>query len=190
MTDIDRIREFIKVQRQYSSFFEWYRREKSIKEVGVIDSLLESISTQRAPTYKNLRTSEKDPPDFLADTIYGGVAGFEIRELVDKAAIEQNEKGIDDYRDWTNDEVVHELQQIIDDKDSKTFIGGPYEKLILVIPTDEPVLSYRQLKPILDDHKFNQTKQLHEAYLLFSYDAEIKGHPYIRLKIAAKKLSR
>ncbi len=187
MTDIDRIRKFIKVQRKYASFFEWYKREKNIKEVGVVESLLESMSNQGLPIYKNLRASEKDPPDCLAESGNGAFVGFEVRELVDKDAIELNEKGREVYRDWTNDDVVQELQKIIDEKDSKNYIGGPYEKLILVIPTDEPVLTYGQLKPVLDAHEFKPAKQLHEVYLLFSYDPEIKGYPHIRLRMPANK---
>lgn len=183
MTDIDRIREFIKVQRKYASFFEWYKREKNIKEVGVVESLLESISTQGSHIYKNLRASKEDPPDCLAETGNGAMVGFEVRELVDRDAIELNEKGRGVYRDWTNDEVVQELQKIIDEKDSKNYIGGPYEKMILVIPTDEPVLTYGQLKPVLDIREFKPTKQLHEVYLLFSYDPEIKGYPHIQLRL-------
>jgi len=181
----DSIKEFIKVQRKYASFFEWYKREKSIKEVGVVRSLLGSISKQGSPIYKNLRASEKDPPDCLAETGNGAMVGFEVRELVDKNAIELNERGEAVYRDWTNYEVVEELQKIIKEKDSKTYIGGPYEKLILIIPTDEPVLTYGQLQPVLEAHEFEPTKQLHEAYLLFSYNAELKSYPHIQLRLPA-----
>lgn len=185
MNDIDHIREFIKVQRKYASFFEWYKREKSIKEKGVVESLLASLSRDGKARYQNLRASETDPPDVLAETLDGAPVGFEVRELVDQSAIELNERGKEVYRDWANSEVVQEIQKIIDEKDTKVYIGGPYEKLILVIPTDEPALTYRQLIPVLDTHEFKQTSQLHEAYLLFSYDPGIRGYPYIQLRFSA-----
>jgi len=187
MNDIDNIREFIKVRRKYASFFEWYKREKSIKEKGIVESLLESLSMDGSAMYQNLRASENDPPDVLAETVSGALVGFEVRELVDQSAIELNERGRQVYRDWTNSEVIQEIQKIIDEKDNKNYIGGPYEKLILVIPTDEPVLTHRQLKPLLETHEFKETIQLNEAYLLFSYDAKIKGYPNIQLRFAANK---
>ncbi len=187
MTDIDRIRDFIKVQRKYASFFEWYKREKSIKEVGVVKSLFESLSDCGEVGYQNPRASKNDPPDVIADTVEGTLIGFEIRELVDKEAVELNERGKAIYRNWKNSEVVQELQKIIYEKDSKKYIGGPYEKLILVIPTDEPILTPKQFKPVLDTHEFHRTNQLHEAYLLFSYNPETKGYPNIRLRLAANK---
>ena len=68
------------------------------------------------------------------------------------------------YRDWENsEEVIQELQRIIEKKDSKTYHGCPYEKLILVIHTAEPDLTHRELKPVLDAHKFNQVRK---GYLL------------------------
>ena len=185
MNDIDRIREYIKIRRKYASFFEWHKREKSIKEKGAVESLLESLSRDGAARYQKLRASENDPPDVLAETLDGDSVGFEVRELVDQSAIELSEKGKEVYRDWTNSDVIQEIQKIIDEKDTKDYIGGPYKKLILVIPTDEPVLTHRHLKPVLDTHEFKQTRQLHEAYLLFSYDPGIKGYPYIHLRFAA-----
>jgi len=187
MTDIDRIREFIKVQRNYASFFEWYKREKSIKEVGVVKLLLKSLWGHGADSYQNPRASKSDPPDVIAKTIEGATVGFEVRELVDQKAVELNERGKAVYRDWTDSEVVKEVQKIIDEKDSKKYIGGPFEKLIIVIPTDEPLLTVRLLKPVLDKHEFRQPRQLHEAYLLFSYDPNTKSYPYVRLRLTANK---
>ena len=183
MNDIDRIQEFIRIQRKYASFFEWYNREKSIKEKGVVESLLESLSRQSATSYQNIRASTNDPPDILAETLDGGLVGFEVRELVDQEVIELNEKGKEVYRNWTTSEVIHELQKIIKEKDIKSYLGGPYEKLILVIPTAEPVLTPLQLKPFLDIHVFDETNKLQEAYLLFQYDSATKGYPYIKLRI-------
>jgi hypothetical protein len=62
MTDIDRKRKFIKVQRKYASFSEWHKTEKSIKEIGVVESLLESLSGYGASSYQNLRASKRATP--------------------------------------------------------------------------------------------------------------------------------
>jgi hypothetical protein len=83
--------------------------------------------------------------------------------------------------------VIQELQQIILKKDSKKYIGGPFEKLILVIPIDEPALTSQRLKPVLDEHIFERPRQLQEAYLLFSYSPETRNYPYIQLKLTANE---
>jgi len=140
---------------------------------------------ERSASYQNNRASAFDPPDVLAETMHGALVGFELRELVDQEAIELNERGKEVYRDWTTSEVIQELQKIIQEKDTKKYIGGPYEKLILVIPTAEPVLTHWQLKPVLDTYEFNQTNQLQKAYLLFQYDPAIKSYPYIKLRLSA-----
>jgi hypothetical protein len=187
MNYTDRIEELIRHQRKYASFFEWFRKEKSIKEAGVVRSLIESMMKHNSPSYRNIRASNADPPDCYAETLDGALVGFEVRELVDQEAVELNERGKEVYRDWTTPEIVQELQKIIEEKDSKNYVGGPYEKLLLVIPTAEPVITDRQLRPVLESHEFHQTKQLHEAYLLFQYDPETQTSPYIQLRFATKK---
>jgi hypothetical protein len=174
--------------RKYANQFEWNRNEKNIKEVGIVRELIESISKHCSCEYRNLRPRKDDPPDCLAETFDGSLLGFEVTELVDQKAIELNEKGREVYRDWTDSEVLQELQTIIEEKDSKEFLGGRYEKLILVIHTAEPVLTHQQLRPVIDSRLFRQTKQLHEAYLLFRYDPETQGYPYIQLNITANTL--
>jgi hypothetical protein len=187
MNYTDRVEEFIKRQRKYASFFEWFRNEKSIKEAGVVRSLIESMMKHNSSGYQNVRVSKADPPDCYAETRDGALVGFEVRELVDQEAVELNERGKEVYRDWTTPEVVQELQGIIEEKDSKNYVGGPYEKLILVIPTAEPVITDRQLRPVLESYEFHQTQKLHEAYLLFQYDPETQTSPYIQLRFATKK---
>ena len=60
------------------------------------------------------------------------------------------------------------------------------KKLILVIHTDEFVINFQTLKPVLEIHEFKKTNQISEVYLLFSYDPEISNFPNIKLKITAK----
>jgi hypothetical protein len=185
MDDIDIIREYIKHRRKYASFFEWFKKAKNVKEVGVVQCLLESLAKKSITEYRKLRACSNDPPDCLAETIDGALIGFEVKELVDQKTIELNERGKKVYRDWTISEAINRIQEIIDEKDYKKYHGGPYRKLILVIPTAEPVLTCRDLTPMLDSHCFKKTQQLHEAFLLFQYDSATQSCPYLRLKITA-----
>jgi len=182
MNTDDELRECIKRQRKYASFFDW--RKKDEKEIGMVETLFESMKLQGINTFQNLRISQKDPPDCIAKDQSDNLIGLEVSEFVDEEAVRLNAQGKDVYRDWTIDEIVKKLEIIITEKDSKTFHGGPYKKLILVIHTDEFVLDFQTLKPVLETHEFRKTNKIAEAYLLFSYDPEIERFPYIQLKIA------
>ncbi len=184
MSAVNIIREFLKRQRKYASFFEWF--DKGQKELGIVETLLQSVAFKGAETFLNLSISPKDPPDCIAEDQSGNLIGFEVRELVDEEAVRLNAQGKEVYRNWEVNEVVKELESIIVEKDSKTFHGGPYKRLILVIHTDEFVINFQTLKPVLEIHEFKKTNQISEVYLLFSYDPEISNFPNIQLKIAAK----
>lgn len=184
MSAVNIIREFLKRQRKYASFFEWF--DKGQKELGIVETLLQSVAFKGAETFLNLSISLKDPPDCIAEDQSGNLIGFEVRELVDEEAVRLNAQGKEVYRNWEVNEVIKELESIIVEKDSKTFHGGPYKRLILVIHTDEFVLDFQTLKPFLEICEFKKTNQISEVYLLFSYDPEISHFPHIQLKIAAK----
>jgi len=182
MNTNDESRDCMKRQRKYASFFDWHKKDE--KELGIVETLFESMKLQGINTFQNLRISQKDPPDCIAEDQSGNLIGLEVSEFVDKEAVRLNAQGKSVYRDWTIDEIVKHLEIIITEKDSKPFHGGPYEKLILVIHTDEFVINFQTLKPILATHEFKKTNQITGAYQLFSYDTEIGHFPYIQLKIA------
>lgn len=190
MNTNDILREYLKRQRKYANFFDWHKKDE--KELGIIETLFESMKLHGINTFQNLRISQKDPPDCIAEDQSGNLIGIEVCELVDEEVVRLNAQGKNVYRDWTIDEIVKQLEMIIDEKDYKLFHGGPYKKLILIIHTDEFVINFQTLQPILETYQFKKTNQITEAYLLFSYDPEI-GHrycttycPYIQLKISAK----
>ena len=127
---LDIVWKFTRQGRKYASDFEWLKRDKAVKEKGIVRTLLESLSKSRE--YLNLRQSKVDPPDCVADTSDGDLVGFEVTELVNQEAIELNEKGEEVYRKWTDSEIIEKLAGILEEKDSKHYVGGPYLKLILV----------------------------------------------------------
>ena len=174
----------LKTTKKIRLFFDWPR--KDVKELGIVETLFESMKLQGINIFQNLCISQKDPPDCIAEDQSGNLIGLEVSEFVDEEAVRLNAQGKDVYRDWAIDEIVKQLEIIITEKDSKTFHGGPYKKLILVIHTDEFVIDFQTLKPILETHAFRKTNQITGAYLLFSYDPEISHFPHIQLKIAAK----
>ena len=185
-----------------SSFFEW--PDKQIKELGVVKELLRSMESRGEAKYSNPVSFPDDPPDCVVCDREGREVAVEVTELVSSKAIKKNQgKKLEDrvYRDWKPNEVVAEINAIIQNKDGKTFNGGPYARTILVIFTDEVALisgrfEYARLLP---EQSFGPVKQIDEVYLLFSpvgrayscsqeeepfYDPAFdEGYPYIKLSL-------
>lgn len=163
MNTDDELRECLKRQRKYASFYDWPR--KDVKELGIVETLFESMKLQGINIFQNLRISQKDPPDCIAEDQCGNLIGLEVSEFVDEEAVRLNAQGKEVYRNWEVNEVIKELESIIVGKDSKAFHGGPYKRLILVIHTDEFVLDFQTLKPFLEICEFKKTNQISEVYL-------------------------
>jgi hypothetical protein len=180
----ERIKELIKVRRKYASFFDWFKREKNIKEIGITNILLENIEKCEQIPFHNLQISPKDPPDVIAENLEGKVVGVEVCELVDEEVIRRSERGEEVFRYWNEEELIDKIQKIIERKDNKEFLGGPYEKIFLLIHTDEHLLDYPTFRDCLSKHEFKQPLKIDTVYLLFSYSPHLGCHPYIKLRIS------
>lgn len=181
----ERIRELIKSRRKYASFFEWFKREKNTKEIGVTNILLENIAKCGEIPFHKLQISRKDPPDVIAETLEGKPVGIEVCELVDEEAIRRSERGEEVFRYWKNKELIDKIQEIIDRKGAKEFYGGLFEKIYLLIHTDEHLLDYGTFKDCLSEHEFKKPLEIDTIFLLFSYSPELGCFPYIQLKLSA-----
>ena len=127
------------VRRGYATHFEW--PDKQTKELGVVKEWLRSMESRGEAAYSNSIPAPKDPPDCVVLDRAGREVAVEVTEFVSREAIETNQRrNLEDrvYRDWRPNEVIAEFNRIIQEKDGKTFKGGPYAKTILVIHTDVP----------------------------------------------------
>ena len=207
---IQGIADSLKQERPYASFFEG--PDKQIKEQGVVQTLLKAMESKGEEKYFGPARppSSGDPPDCVVSDRDGKPVAVEVTEFVSKKAIEKNLKIERDpkktwqdsiYRHWEPTEVITEINDIIQNKDGKTFKGGPYEKKILLIFTDEETLVSRRFEyaRLLPEQSFGSVKQIDEVYLLFSpvgraypcsqeeepfYDPAFdEGYPYIKLSL-------
>lgn len=112
------------------------------------------------------RCWSQDPPDCIGKDKTGETVAFEVTELVSEEAVRMNQKGHQVYRDWRPAEVVNRIDEILKDKDSKVYKGGPYSRIVAVIHTDEPVISFDEYSQILTEHPFGPLKQVTEAFLV------------------------
>lgn len=179
-------------RRGYATHFEW--PDKPLKELGIVKEWLRSMESRGEAAYSNPTPFSDDPPDCVVFDRVGRKVAVEVTELVSRKAIEKNLKIERDpkktwkdsiYRDWKPNDVIAEINRIIQEKDGKTFNGGPYAKKILVIHTDEfRLLIDREevYERYLPSQSFGPVQHIDEAYLLFSYEPDV-GYPYIQLPL-------
>jgi hypothetical protein len=118
--------------------------DKSLEERGFAEDAL----TGGGFAFTDLRSLDDAPPDCSA-IVDGELTGLEVTELIDEEAIKatldarrQSPAGLDAYREWTQDLFRERLQQAINPKLARVgaWKGGPYQRRMLVIHTDEKTL--------------------------------------------------
>jgi hypothetical protein len=195
----------IRKGREHAPF--WEGPDKEIKEWSVVEELLRSMHADSDHRYRGpVESVDDDPPDCVIRDSRGKQIGVEVTEFVDQdvvlmcqqakaemAKIEKTqtekakiEKALSAYRDWTAVEVREKVEQILRDKDEKTYDRRLYNKVILVIYTDEIVLRSPELFPVLDAGAFPHPHNIDEAYFICSYEPTLSNdenpYPYERLK--------
>jgi hypothetical protein len=178
------LREAIKKQRGYADFFGW--PERSVMERGIVDELFSALHRDLSMSFSKLRSREpgQDPPDCEAVDSAGALVGIEVTELVDAGAIhEARKRNPSHWADWSRASLVAAIHERILTKGQASPKGGPYQRYLLVIHTDEPVLSHGFVKQSLAGHSFTNAGILTEAWLLLSYDPGSQSYPYLRLPL-------
>jgi hypothetical protein len=178
-----KLEEAARSQRPYAGFFDWPDAETA--EWGVAKALSEAAVSEPGFPLTGLvsRGQGNDPPDCEALDASGRRVAVEVTELVDGAAIASARKhGGNNWASWDSTKFLQALESRIRSKDAKTLKGGPYSEYIVVIHTDEPMLSIELVEQWLGEIALPSAGQIQRAYLLLSYDPHRKGYPYVRLK--------
>jgi len=181
--DIERLLEIAAKERPYASFFEW--PDKDQKELGVVEELVTSLNARAGRHFRNLRPQRPDPPDCICEDADGKAIGVEVSEIVCGIAASRSARGEKVYRVWQPGELTDTIRTRLEEKDKKTFHGGPYASLIVCLFTDEPALTHEIALGELYPQSFGPFRQISEVYLLFSYDPGSKSYPLIPLRLAA-----
>jgi hypothetical protein len=181
--DLGVFAKMIARQRKYAGFFAI--GDKHATERTVVEELVTALRAAGIDDLPNLVAADKDPPDLVGETSAGGRVGIEVTEAVSQDAVHANERGHAVYRHWSPGEFAELLAARIADKDTKVYSGGPFERLILCIHTDEPEISHERAMAEVARLTPVQLRQIHEVYLLLSYDPTSKRYPVVRLAHAA-----
>jgi hypothetical protein len=180
----EKVTKYLSIRRKYASFYDWFNRKKNIKEIGITRIFMLEMEKRRESIFHNLSESNQDPPDVLAESFTGNLIGIEVCELVDEETIRKFQKGNKVVKNWSKKEVIEKIQNIINCKESKVFFGGPYEKKILLIHTDEPFLDFEIFEGAISKQHFETTNYFNEIFLFFSYSPKLGCCPYIKIKFS------
>jgi hypothetical protein len=180
-----RVIEMIQRQRPHANFFAWPDRSpvgKSVAECGTVSSLLESMELAGDRRFTRLRASRDAWPDCLLDDPGGREIAVEVTELVDSAALSGQPAN---RINWSGSVFIKAIEELLLHKDRRSFRHRKGGGVLLVIHTDEPALIPRDYGPLLDSFVFPATRNIREAYFLFSFDASLARCPYWRLRLGA-----
>lgn len=177
--------------RGYADFFD-YPPDRDIAEVGAVESLAESLASDGAEFFTDLqgRGRGNDPPDCEALNSAGERIAIEVTELVSAEAIRATKSSnVVCWREWDEPALLSRLRDALNAKDGKypKLKGGPYlGGYVVVIHTDEPLLSTELVQSAIDQQTFS-VEHISRAFLLLSYRS---GQcPYFELALLRAKSS-
>ena len=165
--------------RKYAEFFEW--RDREIKELGVCIELLESLNASLSLGLTDAHIHRPDPPDCACRDRAGRLIGVEVVEAVCTEAVRRSAKGEGVVRVWRAGEFGGLIQDLLESKDRKTYLGGPFDEIWVCVFTDEPMLTIEQVKADASNLTFPKLKQIARAFVLMSYDPISKSYPFTEL---------
>jgi hypothetical protein len=183
------MRQALQRSRGHANFFQW-GPNRDVEEWGIVNYLRESLDADEAAFFREpaIRGRGNDPPDCEAQSLEGERIALEVTELVDPAAIVAFKCGdLYSWAEWSQERLREALQDRLTTKDQRhaSLQGGPYSQYILVIHTDEPMLSHSSASTLLHGVRFARPAHIDRAFLLISYDPGLQRCPYIELVFVA-----
>ena len=173
-----------KQNRGYAAYFDF--PDKRVKEEALARLLANALMEKgHIPKRQTSVISRKDdPPDCEIIVQDGERIGVEITELVDQEAIEEFKRSGDsltNHSEWSNAKFVDRVSKIVKRKDDPHRVnGGPYDRYILLLHTDEAELNAEQVEKMAESLSIN-TLTIDEVWILVSYDPNRNGYPMIQI---------
>jgi len=167
--------------RAYAPFFEWF--DKGRKELGVVEELIISLNSGGQREFWGPQLFRPDPPDCICFNSAGERVAIEVVEAVCERAARLNAQGQLVFRMWRSGEFRSHIAALLDEKDQKTYHGGPHAEIITCVFTDEPAVTSDYVAAELQ-HVFGPFKQLTGGFVLRSYDPGAQSYPVLPLKVA------
>jgi hypothetical protein len=129
---------------------------------------------------EELVACDTDPPDCAA-TISGQRRGIEVTELVHSKTMKTSIKGLGQHFAWDLIDLHDELVGRVRRKDRpKNLTGGPYQRYVMVIVTDEMFLDRNTVGRFLEGLSF-ETRLITEGSLGLSCDPDVQACPVFKV---------
>jgi len=151
------------------------------KELGNVRTLLEYVGADDPlAAIRDVRPGKPDPPDAIGTRDDGALVALEVTELVDQEVTARNVRAarktigqdpLERMKDtvqrvWDETGVIDAIQALLTEKDGKRLHGGPFTEYVVVLHTDEMMLTHGDAEPRLRGHKFNGLRQITGVRLL------------------------
>jgi hypothetical protein len=178
--------EAVRKQRGYADLFDW--PDKLDKEYGIAVEFIAALDREGGPRIIGVKQHGpgEDPPDCEMITEAGEAWGVEITELVNKKAIEKTRLGQCVYAVWSDAALISDLRGMISRKDDPAKVmGGPYDRYILLIHTDEDDLPADRLQNVVRNQSF-VTRLIDDLYVLASYDTKVGHAPLLHFTMTKR----
>ncbi len=177
---INELSEAVRQQRPYAGFFFWPNRP--FAERGLVATFSEAAASEPGLPFRNIRSRAEgeDPPDCEAIDSHGRLIAIEVTELVDGTAIaEVRRTGRNLVATWDSSRIRTRIEELLRTKDAKVLNGGPYDEYVVLIHTDEMMITSDAIIHALNGYSLPRLKQVHRAYVFLSYqDGE---YPFVGL---------
>ena len=164
--------------------YEW--PDKALKEQEIARDFVKAYEMVVGSPVRKIspRENGQDPPDVELLFGDGGLVGLEITELVDHDAVVATERtGEPHFRPWSDQDLQIGITKLVTRKDRPgTWKGGPYRHHLLLIHTDEPLLTNdKELEGRLKPLRFT-TSLLDAIYLMRAYDPQMTKNRVLRIQ--------
>lgn len=173
-----------KMQRRHANFFEFWK--KSVKEAGIFEEFIAKLEEHLGVPIKEWDLADNDPPDIIAVLDNSQIVGVELTELVNRDAIEAQIQKPETYSgialSFGAEEALTTINSIIDSKSGKLgHLASTYDQLILLIHTDEIMLTSADFVKSMQKHTFNSSDVFDSVHLMFSYETDSKSYPMVNI---------
>lgn len=173
--------------RPWAGYWAW--RDKPVGERGAASEILRQAGIQVA----ELVSRRDDPPDCegMLDRQWSAV---EVTELVHQKTLTRSLKAIKEraagrepekpeaYFLWDRPHLLRAIQELIEKKDAVGYKGGPYERYVLVILTDEFFLDSTTVRQLLKGATF-RARLITDVIVGLSYEPASGGCPVFPLEL-------
>lgn len=173
-----------KKPRKHANFFEFWK--KPVKETGIFEEFITKLEEHLGVPIKSWKLADNDPPDIVAELENGQTIGVELTELVNKDAIDAQIHKPEAYSgialNFGADEALIKINSIIDSKSDKLRnVVSMYDQLILLIHTDEIMLTSATFVKSMQNHKLHSSNVFNSVHLMFSYEPASKSYPVVSI---------